>query len=648
MLSPLKSIGLATLALALYGCGQEPAPPAPASSEAVADAAPAPAPVPSYDIEVFMDSVRLAGASFSADGSTIAYSSNISGIFNVYAIPAGGGDSVALTDSSTDAMQVVDYFPADGRLLYSADQGGNELDHIYVRSEDGQSQDLTPGDKLKANFGGWARDNQSFYIATNERDPRYFDLYRYAVDDYQRSMVYQNDDGLTAQAISWDGRYLALVKSNTTQDSDVYLYDTEDGSKRLLTEHQGAENNTPAAFTPDGDLLLQTNRDSEFAHLVRVDLDSGERSVVFQPEWDVMYAYYSRGGKYLVAAVNADARTALHLFNAEDMSPAELPSMPAGDLNGVTFSADDSQIALYVGDSRTPRDLYRIDLGAGSVQQLVGSLNPAIDREHLVDGKVVRFTAAEEVEIPGLLYMPHAASAEAKVPALVWVHGGPGGQSRLNYSSLIQYLVNHGYAIYAINNRGSSGYGKTFFGMDDRKHGEADLADVVASKQMLIDTGRIDPERIGIIGGSYGGYMVLAAMAFEPEAFQVGVDIFGVSNWLRTLTSIPPWWESFKAALYAEMGDPATDEERLRRISPLFHADQIQRPLMVLQGANDPRVLQVESDEIVEAVKANGVPVEYVVFEDEGHGFVNRANEIQGYRAVKEFLDQHLKGEGPE
>ncbi|MCB1588374.1 MAG: S9 family peptidase, partial [Xanthomonadales bacterium] len=216
------------------------------------------------------------------------------------------------------------------------------------------------------------------------------------------------------------------------------------------------------------------------------------------------------------------------------------------------------------------------------------------------------------------------------------------------YSPLLQYLVNHGYAVYAINNRGSSGYGKTFFGLDDRQHGEADLADVVASKQFLIDSGVIDPQRVGIIGGSYGGYMVLAALAFEPDVFAVGVDIFGVSNWLRTLTSIPPWWESFRLALYAEMGDPATDEERLRRISPLFHADQIRHPLMVLQGANDPRVLQVESDEIVAAVKANNVPVEYLVFPDEGHGFVNRANQIEGYRAVREFLDTQLRGKAAE
>jgi len=233
-------------------------------------------------------------------------------------------------------------------------------------------------------------------------------------------------------------------------------------------------------------------------------------------------------------------------------------------------------------------------------------------------------------------------AAGVKAPAVVKVHGGPGGQAQFGYSALTQALVNHGYVVFDINNRGSSGYGKSFFAMDDRKHGEADLGDVVSSKTMLVGTGYVEPTRIGILGGSYGGYMVLAALTLQPDAFRVGVDLFGISNWVRTLESVPAWWESFKEALYAEMGDPKTDGERLRRISPLFNASKIKAPLMVLQGANDPRVLKVESDEIVEAAKKNGVPVEYIVFPDESHGFVKKQNEIRGYTAVLTFLDKHL------
>jgi dipeptidyl aminopeptidase/acylaminoacyl peptidase len=212
----------------------------------------------------------------------------------------------------------------------------------------------------------------------------------------------------------------------------------------------------------------------------------------------------------------------------------------------------------------------------------------------------------------------------------------------VGYNALLQYLVNHGYAVYAINNRGSSGYGKTFYQLDDRAHGEGDLDDCVASRAMLSATGWVDGQRIGILGGSYGGYMVLAALTFRPEAFAAGVDLFGISNWVRTVQSIPPWWESFREALQKEMGDFA-DEEYFRSISPLFHAESIRRPLLVLQGANDPRVLRAESDDIVAAVRANGVPVEYLVFDDEGHGFEKKANRERGYAAVLEFLDRQLR-----
>jgi dipeptidyl aminopeptidase/acylaminoacyl peptidase len=224
------------------------------------------------------------------------------------------------------------------------------------------------------------------------------------------------------------------------------------------------------------------------------------------------------------------------------------------------------------------------------------------------------------------------------------VHGGPGGQTRTGYSSLIQYLVNHGYAVLGVNNRGSSGYGKSFYQMDDQNHGDKDLKDCIAGKDWLAAQDYIDSERIGIIGGSYGGYMVMQAMSATPDEFDVGVNIFGVTNWIRTLRSIPPWWESFKDALYKEMGDPNTqDSVRLYEISPLFHADKIKNPVMVLQGAQDPRVLQIESDEMVDEMKKNNVDVDYVLFEDEGHGFVKKENQIEAWTKILEFLDTRMK-----
>jgi dipeptidyl aminopeptidase/acylaminoacyl peptidase len=412
---------------------------------------------------------------------------------------------------------------------------------------------------------------------------------------------------------------------------------------RNITIHAGSVNNTPADFSPDGSrLLFISDFGREFMSVRSFDLASSRTTPFYQEDWDVLGASYSKSGRYLTVYVDEDSRFAARVLDAATLKPVTVQGMPAGLVRGVSLSRDDSAIAFYASDGSVPNELYA---GAvtGPVKRLTNALNPNIRREDLVVPTIVRFNAADGVTIPGLLYQPHQASASSRAPALVLVHGGPGGQAQVGYFALTQALVNHGYVVYDINNRGSSGYGKTFFAMDDRKHGEADLADVVASRTMLEGTGVVDPLRIGIIGGSYGGYMVLAALTLQPDAFKIGVDLFGISNWSRTLENIPAWWGAAREALYAELGDPKTDAERLKRISPLFHADRIKVPLMVLQGANDPRVLQVESDEIVAAAKKNGVPVEYIVFPDEGHGFVKKENEIRGYGAVIAFADKYLK-----
>jgi dipeptidyl aminopeptidase/acylaminoacyl peptidase len=635
------------LVLAIAGCGgggEEPTHEESAKEAASREQSAEPIEVPQYTIEDFLGTIDYYGASFSPDKTKVLVSNNESGVFNAYAIPVAGGDPVPLTSSEDNSIFSISYFPEDERFLYTSDQGGNELDHLYVRDPDGTVTDLTPGEELKASFYGWAWDDETFYVGTNERDQRFFDVYEYAVDGYDRTMVYQNEEGYNFADVSPDRRYIAFSKTITTTDSDIYLYDTESKEMTLITEHEGEIDHSPQTFSPDGkSLYFTTDEDSEFQYLARYDLDTGAPEKVLEADWDIWYCYFSKHGKYMIVGINNDARTELRVYEADSMTQLNLPRLPDAEIQNATLSRDESRMTFYASSSRMPRDLFYYDMAGGTPRKLTRSLNPKIDPDHLVDGEVVRFESFDGVEIPGILYRPHQASVENKVPALVWVHGGPGGQSRINYSGLLQYLVNHGYAVYAINNRGSSGYGKTFYKMDDRKHGEGDLDDCVSSKDMLAETGYVDPDRIGILGGSYGGYMVLAALSFRPQEFAVGVNLFGVSNWLRTLQSIPPWWESFKKALEVEMGD-FDDEEYLKGISPLFHAEKIVKPMIVLQGANDPRVLQVESDEIVEKVRANGVPVEYIVFEDEGHGFMKKENREEGYRAILDFLNVHLKG----
>lgn len=596
-----------------------------------------------YSIEEFLDTINYTGASFSPDRRTLLISSDASGIYNAYSIRISDGTLTPLTHSTTDSIFALTYFPQDERFLYQSDRGGDELSHLYVQSPDGTVTDLTPGDGLKAMFLGWAQDDQSFFVATNERDRRFFDAYEYQVESYSRELIYQNHEGLNFSDISPDRRYIALAKTETNADSDIYLYDRQTDQLENITAHDGDINHAPTGFSPDGRFLYYlTDKDSEFLYLMRYDLSSGSHAPCLTADWDIVSASLSKQGKYLVLSINNDARTELRLYEAATLTPLALPQLPDAEISSVQIAPSEDRMAFYASSSRIPRDLFVYDFSDREPIRLTHSLSPNIDPQDLVEGKVVRFASYDDLAIPGILYLPLQASETAQVPALVWVHGGPGGQSRVGYAALIQYLVNHGYALYAINNRGSSGYGKTFYHLDDRKHGDVDLADVVESKRMLVETHRIDPQRIGIIGGSYGGYMVLAALAFRPDAFDVGVDIFGVSNWVRTLQSIPPWWESYRKALEQEMGD-FDDEDFLRAKSPLFHTEQIVRPLMVLQGANDPRVLKVESDEIVDAVRARGIPVEYVVFEDEGHGFVKKENQIRGYKAILDFLETHLK-----
>ena len=600
--------------------------------------------VPRYPVEDFFTTTAYGGASFSADGRRLLVSSNQTGVWNLYEIPVAGGAPRALSSSTTDAVRAIGFFPDDDRVLFNQDRGGNELNHIYVRERDGSVKDLTPGEKLRAQFAGWARDGKSFFVTTNERDQRYFDLYEYAVDGYARAMLYKNEQGFSPGAVSPDRRYIALSKAITTNDADVYLHDRTTGETRNLTAHAGQVSNNPGGFSPDGkSLYLTSNAGREFAYLLRHDLATGRRDTIAKPDWDVSGGGVSRGGRHLVVSINNDARTEVQVFELPSMRRVPLPDVPGANLQGVAFSKDDRQIAFYASASRVPNDLYVMSVGDRAPRRLTKSLNPKIDPAHLVDGKVARFKSYDGVEIPGILYLPHGATAADRVPGVVLVHGGPGGQARLGWNPLVQYLVNSGYAVYDINNRGSSGYGKTFFAMDDRKHGEADLGDVVAAKTLFARTGVVDTMRTAVMGGSYGGYMTLAALTLRPDAFTAGVDIFGPANWIRTLRSIPAWWTAQKDALYTEMGEPGADSLRLVRVSPLFNAEKIKRPLIVLQGANDPRVLQRESDEIVAAVRKSGVPVEYIVFPDEGHGFAKRENQLRGYGAIVQFLDKYVK-----
>lgn len=623
--------------------------PAAAMAQAVAPAATSSA-TPTYTAAQFFDTVSYGlgygGAkAFSPDGKSVLIRSDKTGVFNAYALPLAGGDPIPLTNSTTSAVNPVSYFPSDACILFTQDGGGDELSHLFVRAPDGAVKDLTPGDKVKADFLSWSQDGKTFFVTSNARDASAFDVIAYDATTYAHRTVFENTGGFSPAALSPDGRWLVLDKALTSANNDLYLVDlTAPGEPKLLTPHEGNVAYTAFDFTPDSKaVLIGTDQNGEFQQAIRHDLASGANTPLIQADWDVSFVFYSPSGRYRVSGLNADAKTELTLLDATTSQPVAMTGLPDGDIGNVRFSEDEKTIAFTVSSDTSPADVFVADLTTGQARRLTHALNPAIDENALVEATIVRYPGEGGVMIPAVLYKPKGASAANPAPAIVLVHGGPGGQTRRGYSAMVQHLVNHGYAVLGANNRGSSGYGKTFFHLDDKKHGEADLRDIVAGGEWLRRQDWVADDQVAVMGGSYGGYITAAALAFHPDAFAAGVDIFGVTNWVRTLESIPPWWGTQRIALYDEMGNPATDAERHRRISPLFHTEGINKPLLVVQGENDPRVLKVESDELVAAVRANGVPVDYVVFPNEGHGFTRRDNRITAQDAYLTFLDKYVR-----
>ena len=598
-----------------------------------------------YGIEDFFDNVSISGGYFSTDEEKIIFSSNQSGIFNVYEANIQTGKINQLTASNKESFFVRAYVPNSNDFIYSADNEGNEINHLFLKKEDDTVIDLTPNENEKSMFYKWSNDNQFLYYLSNKRDSRYFDLYKMKIGQWIPEIIYKNEDNFSLSDISNDEKYLLLSKSITTSENKFYLFDINENKRIEISSLPGSYSS--AGFSNDNKSFLYiTDINNEFSYLNKYDIESMESSVIYETVWDVMYSYLSKNEKYRIIGVNEDGKNSVKVIEVDSNLPIKFPSFNNEDISSVSFSESEKKIRLTVGSSKMPNDLFVYDIEAETLKKITNSLNPKIDSKSLVSAQVIRYKSFDGLEIPAIYYKPLSASKNNKVPALVWVHGGPGGQSRVGFNPLIQYLTNNGYAILAVNNRGSSGYGKSFYKMDDKNHGEKDLQDCVWGKKWLQKQEYIDESKIGIIGGSYGGYMTMAAMTFTPDEFMVGVNIFGVTNWIRTLKSIPTFWEASRKALYDELGDPYTsDSIRLKKISPLFHADKVINPVMVLQGANDPRVLQIESDEIVEELIKNDIPVEYVVFEDEGHGFRKKENQIEGYRKIESFLDLYLKNQ---
>lgn len=588
-----------------------------------------------------MDTSRVSGIAFSHDENSILVSCNKTGIFNVFSVPIAGGPINQLTFSTDEDIRVVACFPNDSRTVYARDKGGVESRHLCVLEADGRQVDLTHGAGTKAGLRGWSRDGKHFYCVTNERDRCCFDVYKIDSESYQRTLLLESNNDDVFVNVSNDERWALFVRNYSTTDNDIYLCDLSSRSMRNLTAHNGAIRYHSAYFEARSQAVFYSRCDDANTYVYRYDLTTGQTQPARKIEVGGVGEQLSHNGRYRVRLRENGVRMNVSVYEHATGQEISLPSFPQGEIRSVTLSRSERLMAFYVNGDRAPNDLYVYEIETGQVRRLTNSLNPVIDRADLVESEEINFKSFDGMEIPCLLWRPHDATASFKAPALVWVHGGPGGRTRKGYAAAVQFLVNHGYVVLGVNHRGSSGFGKAFEAAADRKQGREPLWDCVEAKRYLARLEFVDDSRIGIIGGSFGAYMTLAGLAFHANEFAVGVAISGVSNWIRALKSLAPGAPSRKL-YYEKLGDPDTDEAMLRAISPAFHAHQITKPLMVVQGAKDPRVLRIESDDIVAAVRRCGGTVEYLLLEDEAHGFRKRTNAVRAYQAILNFLGRYL------
>jgi Tol biopolymer transport system component len=353
----------------------------------------APGAVKQYTIEQFMATTRLTGASFSSDEKSILFSSNKSGIFNVYSMPVTGGEPKQLTNSTKESTFAVSWFPSDARFLYRYDKGGNENEHLYLRELNGTERDLTPGAKTKAQFYAWSEDRKSFFFGTNTRDPKFFDIFEMGIADLKPTLIYKDETGYVFGAISNDKKFIAFGKpGSSTADSDVYLFNTETKEMKNLTAHAGDVDNAPETFDPQSKFLYYLSDDgSEFKGVVRYDLTSGQKTPMEKSNWDVVFMGFSRSGKYRVVGTNEDARTKVRVFEGATDKEVTLPPLPEGDISGIQFADSETKMAFYVDGSRSPANLYAYDFATQKPLKLTESLNPEINATDLVDAHVIRY-----------------------------------------------------------------------------------------------------------------------------------------------------------------------------------------------------------------------------------------------------------------
>lgn len=651
---------LAVFALLLFcaGCSgpQQSAPPAsapaaaaPAQPAVAAVEPPAPkAPVAPVPIDEYFKIRRLGYADFTHDEKQVAFVSDQGGRLDLWIAPVTGGEARQLTHVQ-GFVHSFEFSPKADVLVYEADVGGSELAHLYLTDSSGKTPldlcaDYPPG--ARTQFVGFAEDGKTFLYLSSRRDPSALDLLEYDLAKKNSKLLWQAGGAVAFALASRDHKRFVLVETLSDVNSNLYLLDRGAKKPVLLTPHKGDVLYGPAAFSKDGrTLFFISDQDGEFTALYSMDLKSKKTTLLQKADWDVEEGGFSRTFRYFYTVTNEDGAPKILLQDAKTQKPVALPDLGGpGAIVPIRFSVSDRFLAAArVGDDR-PSEIFVVDMKDNRAVRVAEVLPDTLKDRAMIPAESVRIASFDGKEVPAFLYRPAGAGPH---PAVIQVHGGPTAQSRRRFDAFVQYLVSKGYAVLVPNVRGSTGYGKSYTKLDNLDLGGGPLQDVVACKKWLVEHAGVDPQKVVVLGGSYSGYMALAAAAFTPTEFAALVDYFGPSDLKTLVESFPPYWAAFASYIYAKFGDPRNPEHQKYQHdrSPIHFADHMVRPLLVVQGKNDVRVRQDQSDRIVEALKARKVPVEYLILPDEGHGFSKDESRLRVYRFTDRFLDRYLFGD---
>jgi dipeptidyl aminopeptidase/acylaminoacyl peptidase len=603
------------------------------------------------DIERYLNVRSAYGASLSPT-DTIAFLMDTTGVPQVWTLDSPGMWPVQRTFYE-DRVTFCTWSPEREELVFGMDAGGNERQQLHLldlasgSDSTGEITNLTAMPDAKHRWGGWSHDGERFAFASNRRDNAVFDIYVQHRDETgeEATLLHEGDGWLTVGGWSPDDDRLLVTKAYSNFDQDVYVLDLS-GDLMHLTPHDGNVRYQSVSWGPEGDLYLVTDRGSDTLFLARLDMDGTLDPIEEGGEWNVNGVAIDDETGRIVYSRNVDGYTELTAGSLDETGTESETSitnrttldLPGDIVGGVSFDDDSDRFAVTATGREENTNVYVVDTTTNDATQWTRASTAGIPQSSFISPKLINYETFDDRETPAFFSLPDDRETDA-TPVIVDIHGGPESQRRPSFNSLTQYFLAHGYAVFEPNVRGSRGYGKAYTHLDDVEQRMDSVADIRAGVEWLCDQPAVDPDRIVAYGGSYGGFMVLASMTEYPDLWAAGIDMVGIANFVTFLENTGDWRRELRESEY---GSLETDRSFLESISPINTVEEIGAPLFVLHGENDPRVPVGEAEQIAEQAAAQGVPVEKLIFEDEGHGLTKLENRIEAYSRIVEFLDNHV------